>query len=156
MPGTDRDADDLITLIKKLFEEIGIHVSLQDPQRVLEVCDVMFVLMFRDNVVVDLAAKRRTVNHCRISPTVSQKKKGMRVSLASADVPNCTLQQRCERLHCSESSSEAGAIWCVRWVHGSSPPLSCFSALLFRLAHLGQVGMYSLQPVVAACWFVSS
>ena len=32
--GTGRDADDLITLIKKLFEEIGIHVSLQDPQRV--------------------------------------------------------------------------------------------------------------------------
>ena len=37
---TDRDADDLIALIKKLFEEIGIHVRPQDSQGVLEVWDV--------------------------------------------------------------------------------------------------------------------
>jgi len=34
---TQRHADDLITLIKKLFEEIGIHVCPQDSQGVLEV-----------------------------------------------------------------------------------------------------------------------
>ena len=39
--GIERDADDLITLIKKLFEEIGIHVCPQDSQAVLEVGDVM-------------------------------------------------------------------------------------------------------------------
>ena len=35
---THRHADDLIALIKKLFEEIGIHVCPQDSQGVLEVC----------------------------------------------------------------------------------------------------------------------
>ena len=38
--GPERQMDDLITLIKKLFEEIGIHVRPQDSQRVMEVCDV--------------------------------------------------------------------------------------------------------------------
>ena len=35
--GPQRSADDLITLIKKLFEEIAVHVRPQDSQRVLEV-----------------------------------------------------------------------------------------------------------------------
>ena len=61
MSGTDRDADDLIALIKKLFEEIGIHVRPQDSQGVLEVWDVMFALMCRE-MMVNLACKRRTVN----------------------------------------------------------------------------------------------
>ena len=37
---THRDPEDLIALIKNLFEEIGIHVRPQDSQGVLEVCEV--------------------------------------------------------------------------------------------------------------------
>ena len=37
--GTGRDVDDLIALIRQLFEEIGIHVRPQDAQAVLEVCE---------------------------------------------------------------------------------------------------------------------
>ena len=61
LSGTDRGADDLIALIKKLFEEIGMHVRPQDSQGVLEVCDVMFALVCRETMV-NLACKRRTVN----------------------------------------------------------------------------------------------
>ena len=45
--GTERDADDLIALIKKLFQEISIHVRPQDAQGVLEVGDVMSAQKFR-------------------------------------------------------------------------------------------------------------
>ena len=45
--GTERDADDLIALIKKLFQEISIHVRPQDSQGVLEVGDVMSAQKFR-------------------------------------------------------------------------------------------------------------
>ena len=50
--GTTRDAEDLITLIKKLFEEIGIHVSPQDSQAVLEVCAVRAEQMIQQMTVV--------------------------------------------------------------------------------------------------------
>ena len=54
--GIELDADDLITLIKKLFEEIGIHVCPQDSQAVLEVGDVMLAQRFGE-ITLDLAGE---------------------------------------------------------------------------------------------------
>ena len=72
LSGTDRAAEDLITLIKKLFEEIGIHVRPQDSQRVLEVGDVRLAQNVRE-MMFDLVVKRCIVNRHGITPTVRTK-----------------------------------------------------------------------------------
>ena len=68
--GIERDTDELITLIKKLFEEIGIHVHPQDSQAVLEVDDVMLAKRFK-----------RSHNRGGITP-VSQSEKGTHADFA--------------------------------------------------------------------------
>ena len=54
--GMERDADELITLIKKLFEEIGIHVRPQDSQAVVEVGDVILA-QHVEEMSVELATR---------------------------------------------------------------------------------------------------
>ena len=47
---TPRELEDLIALIKNLFEEIGIHVRPQDSQGVVEVCTVGVRSCFSDHL----------------------------------------------------------------------------------------------------------
>ena len=140
--GTGQGADDLIRLIKKLFEEIGIHVRPQDSQGVLEVGDVRLAQKFQE-MTWDLAAKR---SHCQSqwNPSNGQSQhKGIHVFPLLA----------CAKLHaqqCSKSSKKTVDMWCA-----VGPRITAADVLLFFSSHSVLTSSCFLPSLVWMCRLVT-
>ena len=106
---TERDAGELITLIKKLFEEIGIHVRPQDSQAVLEVGDVMLAQHVREMTVgVSCAKWSPCQSHWNYSKRLLNKK--IRFLFRTHVRQNCVLSRRCVPPRHTESPTKNNQI----------------------------------------------